>query len=176
MNLDVVPPGIRFDDYVFTEARHISQWIRPQCAGVLVLLGRSGNWAPKPFEPLCFEEFGNNAQIPIPQMVRLVDPTAMAGVFIAVLAMPFSTTAQRCSLRDHLISAYNPAWQNRGSAHTGELVRKVDELERRNEEQTTQLHLLLATFNKLFEPQPVPPRRPIGFLPQPISGTPKRAY
>lgn len=176
MHLNVVPPGIRFDDYVFTEARHISQWILPQCAGVLVLLSRSPNWAPKPFEPLCFEEFGNNAQNPIPQMVRLGDTAAMAAVFVAALPMPFSTTAQRCSLRDHLISAYNPAWQNRSSAHTGDLARKLDELEKKNEEQTNQLRLLLATFNKLFEPQPEPPRRPIGFLPQPISAAPKRAY
>ncbi len=155
------PPGIRFDDYVFTEARHISQWMRPQYAGVLVILGGNPQWAPKPFEPLCFEEFGNNDD-PLAQLVRLA-----GDLFFSVLPMPFSTTAQRCSLRDQLISAYSPAWQPKRSGRT-ELAGKIDELEKKTEEQTNQLRLLLATLNKLFEPQPVPPRRAIGFLAEPL--------
>jgi hypothetical protein len=177
MDQNVVLPGIRFDDYVFTEARHISQWMHPQCGGVFVILGRNTNWAPKPFEPLSFGEFGNNAGNPVATLFRLADPAAMANVFVSMLPMPFSTTAQRCSVRDQLISAYNPAWQSRGAGGpTVHLAQKLDELEKKNEEQTTQLRLLLATVNRLFEPQPAPPRRSIGFLAQPIPATPQQDF
>ena len=47
-----------------------------------------------------------------------------------------------------------------------ELVRKLDVLEKKHNEQTTQFQLLLASINRLFEPQPERPHRPIGFLPQ----------
>jgi hypothetical protein len=175
MSISVVP-GIRFDDYVFSEARHISQWVHPQYAGILVFLQRNPNWAPKPFEPLCFEEFGNNVQNARSRMIRLADPAATVDIFVSVLPMPFSTTIQRCSVRDQLITAYNPAWQNRG-AHSSELAWKLGELEKKNEEQNTQLRLILATMNKLFEPQPEPLRRSIGFLPQPLPAVgPKLAY
>jgi len=57
--------------------------------------------------------------------------------------------------------------QGTASPNQNELVRKLDELEKRHEEQTTQFRLVLANINRLFEPQPERPRRPIGFLPQP---------
>lgn len=178
MNLHLVPPGIRFDDYVFTEARHISQWVHPRCGGVLVVLTRNAQWAPKPFEPLYFEEFGNSAPQSVSQApgIGLGQPTASADIFVAVLPLPFSTASERCRVRDHLIHAYNPAWQKGSSASAPELRRKLDELERKSEEQTNQLQLLVAMMNKLFEPLPVPPRRPIGFLTQPLPATPNSDY
>lgn len=176
MNLHEAPLGIRFDDYVFSEARHISHWLRPQYAGVLVMLRRNSNWAPKPFEPLCFVEFGNNADNPLAQALRLAGPAAAGDIFFSVLPLPFSTITQRCSLRDHLIRAYNPAWQHHAAGSSMELEQKLGELEKKNEEQGTQLRLLLATMNRLFEPQPEPPHRPIGFLPQPLQQpAPRRA-
>jgi hypothetical protein len=41
----------------------------------------------------------------------------------------------------------------------------VDELEARQQEQSQQILSLLAHLGKLFGPQPVGPRKPIGFLP-----------
>jgi len=38
----------------------------------------------------------------------------MRPLYVAVLPMPFTTTVQRCALRDELIWAYNPAWQRSG--------------------------------------------------------------
>lgn len=173
MILDGVP-GIRFDDCMFGEAQHISQYMRPQYAGVLVILRRNSQWAPKPFEPLCFVEFGNNAQNTLAESLRIAAPAAARDLFVALLPMPFSTIAQRFSLRDHLIRAYNPVWQN-GGAGNSDLEHKLDMLEKKHEEQTTQFGMLLATLSKFFEPQPEPTHRPIGFLPQPVPAAPKRA-
>jgi len=178
MNLHLLPPGVRFDDYVFTEAQHITQWVHPRCGGVLVVLARNAHWAPKPFEPLYFEEFGNSSPQLDPHVPGMGPrhPAASADIFIAVLPMPFSTASERCSVRDHLIRAYNPAWQKLSSVAAPELQRKLDELERKSGEQTHQLQLLVAMMNKLFEPLPVPPRRPIGFLTQPVPAAPKSDY
>jgi len=53
-----------------------------------------------------------------------------------------------------------------------DLARKIDELEQRHAEQNTQFQLLITNINRLFEPQPVPPRRPIGFLPAAAADSP----
>jgi hypothetical protein len=87
---------------------------------------------------------------------------------VSVLPMPFSTTSQRCALTSELIWAYNPPCQPEGSKTAPvDLVRKLDELEKRHHEQTAQVMLLLANVNRIFGPLPEPPRhRTIGFLPQ----------
>jgi hypothetical protein len=97
-------------------------------------------------------------------------PANAGQLFIAVLPMPFSSSAQRCEVRNQLLWAYNPVYQGSTRHPENELARKLDELEKRHEEQTTQFQLLLASINRLFEPQPVPPRRPIGFLPETADG------
>jgi hypothetical protein len=154
----LVAAGIRFNDFVFSEPTPLAEWLPPKYAGLFVIVARDPNWAPKPFQPLYFGEFGNNA----PPSTARAD-----ALFVAVLPMPFSTTAERTAARDQLIWAYKPLCQeNRSpSAATGELARKLEALEKKHEEQTNQVGLLLATVNRFFEPQPEPPRRRIGFLP-----------
>jgi hypothetical protein len=95
-------------------------------------------------------------------------PNLAGGVFfVAVLPMPFSTLAQRWALRQELIRAYNPVLQgHERPPAAGDLAHKVDELERKHQEQTAQVGLLLANMNRFFEPLTVPPRRRIGFVPQ----------
>ena len=84
--------------------------------------------------------------------------------------MPFSTTEERCAVRNQLVWAYNPLFQSsRYPAAPNELAHKLDELERKHDDQTMQLRLLLTSINRLFEPQAVPRRRPIGFLTEPVS-------
>ena len=172
MNAHWLAQGIRFNDCLFTEPTQLASWVPPKYAGLFVILVSDPNWAPKPFQPLYFGEFGNNTQrslSPADQM-RLVTGAGTQALFVSVFAMPFSTTTQRLSVRDQLIGAYNPLSQAEESSFgTNSLRRKMDELERRHEEQTTDLHLLLATVNKLFEPEP--PRRRIGFLPDCPSGS-----
>ena len=79
--------------------------------------------------------------------------------------MPFSTSAQRVQLNNELIWAYNPTWQAHAPTSAGGFARKLDELERKHDEQTTQFRLLLASIGRLFEPGVEPRRRPIGFVP-----------
>lgn len=164
-----VVSGIRFNDYLFTQPTCLDGWVPPQFAGVFAVLAADPNWAPKPFMPLYFGEFGNNApRVHLPRAhPRLTRPVGPHALYVCVLAMPFSTTAQRWAVRNELVSAYNPECQ--ADIHpegAGELASKLYELEKKHEEQTTQVRLLLASINKLFEPQPEPPRRHIGFLPQ----------
>jgi hypothetical protein len=165
MNLHVLPLGIRFNDYVFTEPKRIGDWLRPHCPGVLAILGSDPNWAPKPLRPLCFEEFGAEAPLGLPQTLQRLIEHSAGHLFVAVVPMPFSTTAQRRSVRDQLVSVYRPAWQSSAaSAEPGELARKLDELEKKHDESATQVRLLVATLMRLLEPLPEPKRRPIGFL------------
>ena len=92
-------------------------------------------------------------------------PVHSGPLFISVLPMPFSSSAQRCDARNQLTWAYNPVCQSSATPSPSELVRKLDELEKRHEEQSTQFHMLLASLNRFFEPLPERARRPIGFLP-----------
>jgi hypothetical protein len=161
MDSRLIFPGIRFNDCFFSEPIPLAGWSPPKYAGLCVMLAGDRNWAPKPFQPLFFGEFGNNTQeMPLPNV-------ASGLLFVAVLPIPFSTMAQRWALRHELIRAYNPVFQgHEPPPAAGDLTRKVDELERKNQEQSAQVGLLLANMNRFFEPQAVPPRRRIGFLPQ----------
>jgi hypothetical protein len=160
MHSCLVSPGIRFNDCFFTEPIRLTGWAPPKYAGLFVILAGDPNWAPKPFQPILIGEFGNNTR-----ELRL--PNLGGGaLFVAVLPMPFSTMAQRWALRQELMRAYNPVFQMHEPPPAASLAGKVEELERKHQEQTAQVGMLLANMNRFFEPQPVPPRRRIGFLPQ----------
>jgi hypothetical protein len=112
---------------------------------------------------LYFAEFGNDAtrDTSLPIVARPHD------LLVSVLPMPYSTAAQRRALCSELISAHNPACQTNGTmVSAAELARKVDALEARQQEQSQQILSLLAHLGTLFGPQPVGPRKPIGFLSQ----------
>ena len=160
-------PGIRFNDCVFSEPTQLGGGTLPGCGGLFVILAEDRNWAPKPFQPLCFGEFGNNA----PGAVLLQETTRSLGVghgkalYLSVFALPFSTSAQRWALCAELIRAYNPSTQP-GDALTPptELVRRLDDLEKKHHEQTAQLMWLRASAENLMGS--LPERRRIGFLPE----------
>jgi len=123
-------PGVRFNDCVFSDPVRLADWTPPSCGGIVVVLAHDSNWAPKPFRPLYFAEFGNNSGR------GLSAPPARDPLFAAVLALPYSTTAQRRALRDELVSAYNPACQAMADAAPPACV------------------------------TPIKPRNPIGFAPE----------
>ncbi|HUA60667.1 MAG TPA: hypothetical protein VML19_18025 [Verrucomicrobiae bacterium] len=108
--------GIRFNDCLFTEPTHLASWTPPHFAGLLVVQIEDEEWAPRKFQPVFFAEFGNNSRQPIAygDYSRLTRFAGMRPLYVAVLPMPFTTTVQRCALRDELIWAYNPAWQRSG--------------------------------------------------------------
>lgn len=156
MALYPVAPGLRFNDCLFTEPVRLTHWIPPQTPGIVAVLARDCRWAPKPFQPLYFAEFGNGAH-------RTFWPVH-GELYAAVLPMPFSTSAQRRALRNELISAYNPTHQAHHPHSVDELTRCVEELETRQYEQHAQIAGMLAHLCRLFEPLPVKPKRPIGFV------------
>ncbi|HEV3196652.1 MAG TPA: hypothetical protein VGZ73_02065 [Bryobacteraceae bacterium] len=162
-------PGIRFNDCVFTEPTRLDGWTPPLCAGLFGIFVADPNWAPKPFQPLYFGEFGNNAPASrlLGECRSLIAVSRGKTLLVSVLPLPFSTTSQRCALRSELISAYNPLCQAGGSSTSPmDLAHKLDEIEKRHQEQTAQVMLLLASVNRIFGPLPEPPpRRGIGFLP-----------
>jgi len=151
MNTQMGRTGIRFNDCMFSEPVPLSHWAPPRCAGLYVVLVRDANWAPKPFQPLYFGEFGHNATVPLSAKERL----DLAGtppeevLFVAAFAMPFSTTVERLQLRSELIRAYNPP-----CIVPSERVR--------HEEEAAELRMLFANARTDFEPQPR--RRRIGFI------------
>lgn len=163
-----VPPGIRFNDCLFTEPAPLAAWRPPGCAGIVAILARNPQWSPKPLQPLYFGEFGNDSREPVmPANARRED------LLVSVLALPYSTMAQRRALCIDLIAAHNPAWQAKGPMlPAAELARKVGELEARQQEQSQQILSLLAHLGKLFEPQQAGPRKPIGFMPQMAAAVP----
>jgi len=160
----MVGPGIRFNDFMFSEPVPLSAWTPPKFAGLFVLLAGDSNWAPRPFQPLYFGEFGNNA--PCRSAFGSSRVPVQGGLFISVLPLPFSSSAQRLEARNQLVWAYNPVYQPAGAPPPNELAHKLVELEKKHEEQSTQFRLLLASLNRFFEPLPEPAnRRPIGFQP-----------
>jgi len=142
------PPGVRFNDYIFSEPAPLWDWRPPHCDGIAVVLVRNPQWGPKPFQPLYFWQFGGESRLP--ERLRGED------LMVAVLPMPYASAEQRRSVCRQLTASY---------ISTAELAHKVDELEARQQEQSQQILSLLTYIAKLFEPQPVRPRRPIGFLP-----------
>lgn len=160
----LLPSGIRFNDYLFTDPVPLAQWRPSACAGVVVVLARNSQWAPKPLQPLFFSEFGNNTAGGT--IAAALHSGARADdLLISAMPMPFSSVAQRRAVCKELIAAYNPAWQSSGMVvSTTQLAHQVEELEARQQEQSQQILSLLAYIGKLFEPPPVVPRRPIGFL------------
>ncbi len=137
--------------------------------GLFAVLVNDRNWAPKPLQPLFFGEYGNN----VPMRALPIDyPRLMAAakgrtLLVAVLPMPFSTTAQRRELRNELVWAYNPECQSDGNVHAqSEWATQLGDLQKTHREQTAQVMLLLANMNQPFQPQPETPRRRIGFMPE----------
>ncbi len=173
MNPYLIGAGIRFIDYVFSEPRRLVDWIPPRCAGIMVILVRDPNWGPKQFQPLRFWEFDADTDL-----LSLSHLPHINALFVATLALPYSTSAQRAELLNKLAWAYKPAWQGSAvSSRESELARKLNDLERKHEEQTTQFRLLLASINRLLEPQTAPPRRrTIGFSPAPVENVESRGY
>lgn len=160
----LLAPGLRFNDCVFSEPELFASWMPPACAGLIAVLARDPAWAPKPFRPLFFGEFGNDTGRACESRRWL--RAAAHNLYIAVLPLPFSTSGQRRALRHELVSSYNPVCQVEAAPSADELALKLDQLEARQEEQNAQILALLSNMAKLFEPQPVAPRRPIGFRPQ----------
>jgi hypothetical protein len=159
--------GIRFNDCFFTQPMPLVEWRPPRCAGLFVILVGDPNWAPKPFQPVYFGEFGNNAsEAAVRHSMCQFDVRRTAELLVATLPLPFSTTAQRWALRSELLWAYNPVCQtDTPKTPPTDLAHKVNELEKRHQEQSAQFGMLLASLNQFFQPQPETPRRRIGFLP-----------
>ena len=157
-------PGIRFNDCVFSEPVALASGQLPRCAGVFVILAEDRNWAPKPFEALCFGEFGNNAPAAalLEEATRAIGAKPGQNLHVSVLALPFSTTAQRWALLAELMRAYNPPRQ-KADAPPCELVQRLHELETKHHDQTAQLMWLRASAESLLGV--LPERRRIGFLP-----------
>jgi hypothetical protein len=135
--------GIRFNDCLFSEPVAVAGWTPPRYAGLFVVLVNDSNWAPKALQPLYFGEFGNNAPLPTLALdyPRLLAAAKGRILLVAVLPMPFSTTAQRRELHNELVGAYNPE-----CGFDGNMVQ-------------------LANVNQSFQPPPEAPRRRIGFMP-----------
>lgn len=164
-----VGSGIRFNDCIFSEPVSFANWVPPGCPGLFAILTFDPNWAPRPVRPLYFGEFGNNtpAHTLFHQCSRMFSGENGKYLLICVLPMPFTTTTQRCSLRDELVSAYHPMCQSASYTPSNDLAQKVDELERRHQEQNAQMMMLVAGVSRFLEPPPAPPRRRIGFNPLP---------
>ena len=133
-----------------------------------MILAKDANWAPHPYQPLYFGEFGNNTPEAPAHYAFLPRGDADATLFVSVLPMPFSTTAQRSVLRNELLCAYNSAWQTKNVRAGGAgLANQLGVMNTKPYPgQAAELLLHLTGVNKLLDPQPErEPRRRIGFVP-----------
>ncbi len=158
--------GIRFNDWVFSQPIPVANSAWPRCAGLYVVLVEDRNWAPRPYQPVFFGEFGNNA--PADQLRDEVERFAKTGqgkpLLISVLPLPFSTSAQRWAVWTEMVTGYNPTCQvQEARTPAPDLIRRLDELEVKQREQTAQLLWLRASAHHLLG---APERRHrIGFVP-----------
>jgi hypothetical protein len=160
----MVSPGIRFNDCLFTEPTRLTDWKVPLYAGLFVILAKDANWAPKPYRPMYFGEFGNNTPPAAPTGNHTLPPHGEADttLLVSVLPMPFSTTAQRWALRNELLWAYNSAWQTKElQGATSGLANQRPEVD--NEAYPGHSGQILPHLTGV-NTQPEPRRR-IGFLP-----------
>ena len=106
-------PGIRFNDFFFSEPAPLEGWATPQFAGLYAVLSADPNWAPKPFQPLYFGEFGNATPRAafFEECASLVQNAGNRKLFVTILPMPFSTTSQRLAVCQELVRAYHPLGQ-----------------------------------------------------------------
>jgi len=106
-------PGIRFNDCVFSEPTRLEGWTPPKCAGLFGIFVADANWAPKPYQPMYFGEFGNNAstQTLLGDCGNVLRACKGQTIMISAVPLPFSTTSQRRALRTELVHAYNPRFQ-----------------------------------------------------------------
>jgi hypothetical protein len=148
---------IRLNDCLFSEPVHFAGFTLPRHAGLFAVFINDPHWAPKPFQPLCLGEFGNNA--PVSALLGNYDELLAAAngktLLISVCPMPFSTTAQRAAIRDELAWAYNPVCQaekslDRNRVASPNIAQHLLENEPRREKELL---------------QEKPPRRRIGFMP-----------
>jgi hypothetical protein len=158
--------GIRLNDCLFTEPMPLVGWNPPQFAGISAIFVHDPNWAPKPFQPLYFGEYGNNAPLSawLTNYHELLHAAQGKELLVSVCPMPFSTTTQRRSVRDELIWAYNPISQ---PVHmrlpASQAPRHSTETERQRHENEAQLAAMLADTNAA---QRKSARRRIGFMPE----------
>jgi hypothetical protein len=157
----MVASGMRFNDCLFSEPVRLAGWTPPRCPGLYAILIVDSNWAPKPFQPLYFGEFGNNVSPSVLQGQYGSILPAVKGqeLFVVVLPMPFSTLQLRWALRSQLAWAYNPIYQTDSAKnHSGEWESNYHS----------------PAGERFFEPPPERRRR-IGFLPlaDPPSGEPR---
>jgi hypothetical protein len=113
MDRRMTSSGIRLNDCLFTEPVSLVGWTPPHFAGIAAILVRDPNWAPKPFQPLSFAEFGNNAPMYawLTNYGTLLSAAQGRELLVAVCPLPFLTTAQRRAVREDLVWAYNPPCQ-----------------------------------------------------------------
>ena len=124
----MVASGMRFNDSVFSEPIRLAEWTPPRCAGLFAILIVDSNWAPKPFQPLYFGEFGNNAprQELLHQQGGILARFPAKDIWVATFPMPFSTLQQRWALRNELVWAYNPISQlDEAKAPPAELTPRI---------------------------------------------------
>lgn len=120
----------------------------PKCAGIIAVLVNDPNWAPKAYQVVYFGDFGYNTPggaLPF-NYQRLQSATHGRQLMVAVLPLPYSTTAQRRELRNELVGAYNPEFQREGT------LNPVDEF--------------VASHHHTYITAPEAPRRRIGFMPE----------
>jgi hypothetical protein len=155
MNRFLATSGIRLNDCLFTEPSSLAGWRPPQYAGLFAIFVRDPDWAPKPLQPICFGEFGNNAPAAVflSNYTELLAAATGRSLLIAACPMPFSTTSQRRAVRDELVWAYNPICRIEGSGS----LRKQDE------RQHAQMMPLSADPQAEQQREP---RRRIGFMPE----------
>jgi hypothetical protein len=141
--------GIRLNDCLFSEPIPLVGWTAPQFAGISAIFIYDPNWAPRPFQPLYFGEFGNNAPLSawLVNYQELLNAARGKELCVSICPMPFSTTAQRRVVRDELIWAYNPICQ------PGHMRIPASQAPQ---------HLTLATMAVDAKPA----RRRIGFMPE----------
>ena len=153
-----VSAGIRFGNYFFSEPVPLGGYASPEPSGLFAVLVPDPTWAPRPFQPLFFGEFSGAGPTRDDYLCWL---RAAAGrhLYAAASRAPQGSAALR-----ELVRAYDPLCnRNRSDAASGDVLQRLNALERKSQEHDAMMRVVFAAAAKMFEPLPEPRKRAIGF-------------
>jgi hypothetical protein len=139
--------------------------------GIYAVLVPDPTWGPRQFQPLFFGVFSSQhpRQLSTEEYTACLRVAAGKCLYIATYNMPpVYDPSESHRIQRELVHVYNPLCnrdRDSGDAHSAELTRKLEALEKKNQEHEVLLKVVLAAIGHLVQPPQEIKKRAVGFQP-----------